>query len=115
MGELDKEKTTESDLKEYFSSFGTVLECTLVREATEVEGEEGASKGYAFLLMSTIEETDAILKHPTPHVIHDKELVVNRASPHTVSSTLSFNFKQFWLVTFGLSEGFTRALLTLTP
>ncbi|XP_038071192.1 uncharacterized protein LOC119740062 [Patiria miniata] len=84
VGELDKEKTTETDLTEYFTAFGTVVECTLVREAPEVEGQEGASKGYAFLLMSTIEEVDAILKHPTPHVLHEKELVVNRASPHTL-------------------------------
>ncbi|XP_022086675.1 uncharacterized protein LOC110977131 [Acanthaster planci] len=84
VGDLNKEKTAETDLKEYFGTFGTIVECTLVRETSEVEGQEGASKGYAFLLMSSIEEVDAILKHPKPHVLHEKELVVNRASPHTL-------------------------------
>lgn len=49
--------TLEGDLKEYFSEFGTVESVNLKKD-----GSSGRSRGFAFVLFSTIEAVDKVIQ-----------------------------------------------------
>ena len=50
--------TTPDDLREYFSSFGPVLECSIKQDPTT-----GRSRGFAFLVFESKEVVEKILAH----------------------------------------------------
>ena len=50
--------TTTDDLREYFSSFGPVLECSIKQDPTT-----GRSRGFAFLVFESKEIVEKILAH----------------------------------------------------
>ena len=81
--DIDKDKTFEADLEEYFGAFGVVQESYVFRERSD-EDTLGESKGYAMMLMSTVAETNAILKRKEAHILHGKTLTLGR----TVSVSL---------------------------
>ncbi|XP_071792583.1 uncharacterized protein [Asterias amurensis] len=75
--DIDKDKTFEADLEEYFGAFGVVQESYVFRERSD-EDTLGESKGYAMMLMSTVAETDSILKRKEAHILHGKTLTLGR-------------------------------------
>lgn len=50
--------TTPDDLREYFSSFGSVVECSIKQDPTT-----GRSRGFAFLVFESKEVVEKILAH----------------------------------------------------
>ncbi|EUB57017.1 DAZ-associated protein [Echinococcus granulosus] len=65
--------TTQQDLKEYFSRYGSITGLNLIRER-----ESGMPRGIAFVKMATPQEVKAILK-ACPHYLRGRSIVVRPA------------------------------------
>ena len=65
---LDRDKTTEESLKEYFSKFGTVTSCIISKE--EVDGKM-VSRGFGFVNMALQEEVDTIISEN----VHGRQVI----------------------------------------
>jgi RNA recognition motif-containing protein len=68
--------TTENDLQDAFSRFGTVLEANLM-----MDRESGRSRGFAFVTMSTPEEAQAAVQGMNGQDLDGRSLTVNEARP----------------------------------
>ncbi|XP_022083355.1 heterogeneous nuclear ribonucleoprotein A3-like [Acanthaster planci] len=78
LGGLDREKTKEAQLRDYFSAYGEVTDCVVIKD------DSGSSKGFGFVTMSTVDETDRVLldkDDSEPHIINNKKVEVKRAIP----------------------------------
>ncbi|KAI1699830.1 RNA recognition motif domain-containing protein [Ditylenchus destructor] len=80
VGRLSKETSAET-LREYFSKFGQVAECTIPRN------EVNRSRGFGFLTYKFQESIDNVLKS-APHCIDNKTVYVDKASVHQKELTL---------------------------
>ena len=60
--------TTQDDLREYFSNFGTILDCSIKHDPTT-----GRSRGFAFLVFDRKEIVDKILSHHE-HVVKGRKV-----------------------------------------
>ncbi|MBT3145210.1 RNA-binding protein [Neptunomonas phycophila] len=60
--------TTEDEIRELFTAYGSVEECTLV-----LDQETGKSKGFAFVVMPNLKEAYAALGE-----LHEKRVAKNR-------------------------------------
>lgn len=69
-------KTTENDLHDAFSAFGTVTETNLM-----VDRASGRSRGFAFVTMSTPDEAQRAIQGMNGATLHDRQLTVNLARP----------------------------------
>lgn len=69
-------KTSESDLKDAFSAFGTVDTVNIITER-----DTGRSKGFGFIEMSNDEEAKAAIAGLNGKQIGDRDLLVNEARP----------------------------------
>ncbi len=69
--------TTVKDLMEHFQEFGTVKDCVVICNSNK------ESKGFGFVTMATIEETDLAIHENEggPHEINKKKVEVKRAIP----------------------------------
>lgn len=79
LGGLDREKTLEPQLQEYFGQYGEVVDCVVIKDSTTQN-----SKGFGFVTMASIDETDNVLLDKDgdePHVINKKKVEVKRAIP----------------------------------
>lgn len=68
--------TTEDDLREVFSEYGTVISSTIITDR-----ETGRSKGFGFVEMSTEAEADAALNGMNGHDFGGRTLKVDKARP----------------------------------
>lgn len=69
-------ETTDQSLKEYFSKFGEVVECTVMRD-----GASGRSRGFGFLTFKDAR---------TVNVVMVSSIMVNRVMKYWVLSSLLF-------------------------
>merc|ERR1719427_2011322 len=79
VGGLDRDKTTENDLREYFSTYGTIVDSVVIRDKNTQ-----ASKGFGFVTMLSIAETDVLLLDKNEddnefHFINNKQVEVKHA------------------------------------
>jgi squid-like protein len=103
-------ETTESDLRQYFSKFGTVSECTL-----KTDPETGRSRGFGFVLFEDGSSVDGVLAEGT-HTLHGrnidpkravargagggaggaiKKIFVGGVDPNTTEATIRSHFEQY--------------------
>lgn len=68
--------TTEDDLREVFSEYGTVISSTIITDR-----ETGRSKGFGFVEMSTEAEADAALNGMNGRDFGGRTLKVDKARP----------------------------------
>jgi RNA recognition motif-containing protein len=68
--------TTEDDLREVFSEYGTVISSTIITDR-----ETGRSKGFGFVEMSTEAEADAALNGTNGRDFGGRTLKVDKARP----------------------------------
>lgn len=69
-------KTTEAELSEAFSTYGTVTRATLVTDR-----ETGRARGFAFVEMSTPEEAKAAIDNLDGKSLDGRQIQVNVARP----------------------------------
>ncbi len=67
--------TKESDLQEFFSQYGEVLECRIITERAT-----GRSRGYGFVEVSE-ENMEEIMEKTNGVELEGRKLVVNEAKP----------------------------------
>lgn len=75
VGGLDT-KTTEETLKEYFSSYGTVESCEIMKDRSTPP----KSKGFGFITFKSPDNVDEIQKN-RPHEIDGRKIETKRATP----------------------------------
>lgn len=75
VGNLSYE-TTENDLQDAFSPFGTVTEANLM-----MDRDSGRSRGFAFVTMASKEEAQAAITGLNGHELNGRALTVNEARP----------------------------------
>lgn len=68
--------TTEDELKEFFSSVGTVNSAVII-----IDKVSGRSKGFGFVEMSSAEEAQAAIEQLDGKELNGRELAVNQARP----------------------------------
>ncbi len=68
--------TTENDLKNAFSDFGTVDSVSIINDR-----ETGRSKGFGFVEMNNNDEAKAAMAGLDGHSLDDRNLKVNEAKP----------------------------------
>ncbi len=67
--------TKESDLEEFFSQFGQVIECRIITERAT-----GRSRGYGFVEVNE-DDMEEILEKANGAEMEGRKLVVNEAKP----------------------------------
>ncbi len=67
--------TKESDLEEFFSQFGEVIECRIITERAT-----GRSRGYGFVEVNE-DNVEEILEKANGAEMEGRKLVVNEAKP----------------------------------
>ncbi len=67
--------TKESDLEEFFSQFGEVIECQIITERAT-----GRSRGYGFVEVNE-DNMEEILEKTNGAEMEGRKLVVNEAKP----------------------------------
>ncbi|XP_033640420.1 glycine-rich RNA-binding protein GRP1A-like [Asterias rubens] len=72
-----KRSTTKEDLEEHFGKLGTVVHAAVAMD------QQQNSKGFAFVTMKTIDETDSVLlaQEESPMDLQGKKIEVRRAIP----------------------------------
>ena len=78
-------KTTEEDLKELFSNYGTVTSATIINDR-----ETGRSRGFAFVEMRSEEEAIKAMKGLNDKELGGRNLKVNEARERSGSRRDSF-------------------------
>jgi cold-inducible RNA-binding protein len=69
-------KTTENDLQDAFAAHGTVIETNLM-----MDRETGRPRGFAFITMSSPEETQKAIQAMNGASLDGRDLTVNEARP----------------------------------
>ncbi len=67
--------TKETDLEQYFSQYGEVIECRIITERAT-----GRSRGYGFVEVSD-DDIDDLLEKTNGAELEGRKLVVNEAKP----------------------------------
>lgn len=75
VGNLSYE-TTEDDIRTLFAQAGTVIEVALIKDR-----DSGASKGFAFVTMSSQDEAKKAIEQFNGKSLGNRELTVNPARP----------------------------------
>ncbi|KAH8979871.1 hypothetical protein EDB92DRAFT_2118586 [Lactarius akahatsu] len=84
--------TTDEGLRNYFSEFGKVDACTIVRDA------DGKSRGFAFLTFEEPASVNAIdLKRAIPHEEHlrNTRYFVGGLAPHSTADSMRVFFSKY--------------------
>jgi len=76
IGGLKDKPITEDDIKEYFSQYGTITDCVLMKDK-----ETGASRGFAFVEYDDHDPVDRMMLKKMVHRINDCPLDVKKAIP----------------------------------
>ena len=74
-------KTTENDLQDAFAAHGTVIETNLM-----MDRETGRPRGFAFITMSSPEETQKAIQAMNGASLDGRDLTVNEARPREARS-----------------------------
>jgi len=69
---------TEDDLKEAFEAFGQLISVNLIKDKFS-----GASRGFGFVEMSSIEEAQSAIKGLNGTDLKGQSLTVNKARPRS--------------------------------
>lgn len=69
-------KTTDTDLKDWFSKAGEVAEAVII-----MDRERGLSKGFGFVTMNNDAEADAAIEMWNGKEVEGRALTVNEARP----------------------------------
>lgn len=86
--------TTQDDLREYFSSFGTIVDCSI-----KIDPTTGRSRGFAFLIFDSKDVVDKILSQSDhfvkgrkvdPKTAHRRSNVPNNHAGNHLGSQSSF-------------------------
>lgn len=72
---------TEDELKEYFSSYGHVLEHQIM-----LDRESGRSRGFGFVTFDSENAVEKVLSNGRMHEIHGKQVEIKRAEPKRVGA-----------------------------
>jgi len=78
IGGLNKQNTDEDALKSYFSSYGTIIDCTIMRDHDRV------SRGFGFILFEDSASIDRIMtakKEGAQFTLDDHHVEIKRALP----------------------------------
>ena len=78
IGGLNKQNTDEDALKSYFSSYGTIIDCTIMRDHDRV------SRGFGFILFEDSASIDRIMtakKEGAEFTIDEHHVEIKRALP----------------------------------
>jgi len=67
-------ETTEDDMKEYFSKYGDVLDCTL-----KTDPDTGRSRGFGFVLFAEIGSITKVINEPNGHKLGGRTIDPKRA------------------------------------
>jgi RNA recognition motif-containing protein len=78
--------TTENDLQDYFSEFGTVTDTALMMDRMS-----GRSRGFAFVTMSSTAEGEAAISATNGKQLQGRALTVNEAKPREERPQRSFS------------------------
>ena len=76
-------KTKDDDLRQHFEKYGKLTECQVARTKQRYGSDsKGRSRGYGFVTMATMAETEVLLKDT--HVVNDKVVAVMISKPRDV-------------------------------
>jgi len=67
-------ETSEDDMREYFSKYGEVLDCTL-----KTDPETGRSRGFGFVLFADISSITKVINEPNGHKLGGRTIDPKRA------------------------------------
>ncbi|PIK36666.1 hypothetical protein BSL78_26501 [Apostichopus japonicus] len=82
IGGLDR-KSSEEDIKEVLSSYGSIVDCVVIRDAVTKN-----SRGFGFVTFDAVEATDSVLETRRESgglLIKEKQVEIKRAIPRDVS------------------------------
>lgn len=79
-------ETTEPDLRDLFTQYGTVSDVALMMDKMT-----GRSRGFAFVTMGTAAEGQAAIGAMDGKQLHDRALTVNEARPREDRPARSFS------------------------
>ncbi|KAI7830022.1 hypothetical protein BX661DRAFT_180951 [Kickxella alabastrina] len=68
-------ETDENRLREYFSKYGTIIDCSIMRDQTT-----GRPRGFGFVTFENIDGVNAVLQEPT-HTVDGKQIDPKHAIP----------------------------------
>ena len=94
--------TTDDTLREYFSKYGELLDCVVMRD-----GQSKKSRGFGFVSFSTKEEVDKAM-NARPHEIDGKTVDPKRAVPRDQSFRSESNLSTKRLYVSGVREEHTE-------
>lgn len=94
-----KYTSTEDSLKSYFSKFGELVDCVIMKES-----KSGKSRGFGFVSYKTSSMVDEMMKH-RPHKLDGRELEVKRATPREESGKPGAEATTKKLFVGGVREG----------
>lgn len=98
--------TTDETLREFYSQFGELLDCVVMRDGTTKK-----SRGFGFVSFSTSEEVDRAMT-ARPHEIDGKAVDPKRAVPREQSSRAESNISTKRLYVSGVREDHTEDSFT---
>uniref|UniRef100_X2AZP4 RRM domain-containing protein n=1 Tax=Capitella teleta TaxID=283909 RepID=X2AZP4_CAPTE len=67
-------ETTVKDMREYFTQFGEVLDCTL-----KTDPETGRSRGFGFITFTSTESAEKVISQESPHMLHGRNIDPKKA------------------------------------
>lgn len=80
---------TEDELKEYFSSYGHVLEQQIM-----LDRESGRSRGFGFITFDSENAVEKVLNNGRMHEIHGKQVEIKRAKPKRAGAENAIESRQ---------------------
>ncbi|XP_049356146.1 heterogeneous nuclear ribonucleoprotein 1-like [Solanum verrucosum] len=80
---------TEDELKEYFSSYGHVLEQQIM-----LDRESGRSRGFGFITFDSENVVEKVLNNGRMHEIHGKQVEIKRAEPKRAGAENAIESRQ---------------------
>uniref|UniRef100_F1KXM1 Heterogeneous nuclear ribonucleoprotein A1 n=1 Tax=Ascaris suum TaxID=6253 RepID=F1KXM1_ASCSU len=98
--------TTDETLKEFYSTWGELVDCVVMRDPTTKR-----SRGFGFVTYSKQSEVNAAMEN-RPHVIDGKTVDPKRAVPRDQSQRNEANVSSKRLYISGVREGHTEEMFT---
>uniref|UniRef100_A0AC34EZE0 RRM domain-containing protein n=1 Tax=Panagrolaimus sp. ES5 TaxID=591445 RepID=A0AC34EZE0_9BILA len=91
-------QTTEEALKEFYSQYGTITDCVVMKDPTTRR-----SRGFGFVTFTSMDEVDKAMK-ARPHVIDQKSVDPKRAVPREASQKNEANISTKRLYVSGVRD-----------
>lgn len=94
--------TTEETMREYFSKFGEIVDCVIMKET-----KSGKSRGFGFVTYLSMDFVDEMMK-ARPHKLDGRELETKRATPREEVGKPGSEISAKKLFVGGIKEGLTE-------